>query len=181
MRLDRCPVCHGVVEQVREPSEIPVGRLSATVELEYDHCTACGEEFVDPEVYKEAQTAAAAIVRQEQGLLPPDEIRRIRQAAGITQEEFEKALGFGTKTVGRWERGTVCQSRAANKLIELFEQFPELFVETHQLAWTTSLEIPGQETAPAKYTAVRSVKVKLPGMAAAGPRETLVSDLDHAA
>jgi putative zinc finger/helix-turn-helix YgiT family protein len=128
--MNTCPACGSSLERVSEPTEIPVGRASASVELAVDRCVSCGEEYVDPEVYSAAQAEAATAVRNQLGLLQPEEIRRIREQAGVTQEELEQLLGTGPKAVGRWERGTVLQSGMADKLLRVFQQCPGVL---HQL------------------------------------------------
>lgn len=128
--MNSCPVCGSRLEPVSEPTEIPVGRASATVELAFDRCGSCGEEYIEPEVYASAQAEAATTVRNQLGLLQPEEIRAIRERARVTQEELEQLLGTGPKAVGRWERGTVLQSGMADKLLRVFQQCPGVL---HQL------------------------------------------------
>jgi DNA-binding transcriptional regulator YiaG len=49
-----------------------------------------------------------------------DEIRRLRETLGLTQEEFAKKVGAGRATVARWESGqskpTGLYSRALERL-----------------------------------------------------------------
>lgn len=47
----------------------------------------------------------------------------------MTLEKFEEAMGVAARTAGRWERGTVLPSRAANGLLWVAEQHPEVFLE----------------------------------------------------
>lgn len=122
--MNSCPACGSKLEHVSEPTEISVGRGAATVDLAFDRCSACGEEYVDPEVYAAAQAQAAAVVRDQLGLLQPEKIRAIREREGVTQEELENLLGTGPKAVGRWERGTVLQSGMADKLLRVFRHCP---------------------------------------------------------
>lgn len=127
--MNTCPVCGSSLEHMSELAEIPVGRAAAEVELAFDRCPSCGEEFVDPEVYAEAQAEAATTVRNRLGLLQPEEILAIRERAGVTQGELEALLGTGPKAVGRWERGTVLQSGMADKLLRVFQQCPGVLHE----------------------------------------------------
>lgn len=127
--MNSCPACGSRLEHVSEPTEISVGRGAATVELAFDRCSSCGEEYVDPEVFAAAQAKAAAIVRDQLGLLQPEKIRAIREREGVTQEELEQLLGTGPKAVGRWERGTVLQSGMADKLLRVFQRSPGVLRE----------------------------------------------------
>ena len=44
-------------------------------------------------------------VRARRSLPAPDECRRIRVRAGLTQEELAPAVPVAVKTLARWERG----------------------------------------------------------------------------
>ena len=71
-----------------------------------------------------AQRIAAAQMRATAGLLEPEEIKAIRQNVGLTQPTFEILLGVGPKTAVRWERGTVFQNAATDKLLRLVRDVP---------------------------------------------------------
>jgi DNA-binding XRE family transcriptional regulator len=47
-------------------------------------------------------------------------IRTIRQALGMSQAEFARALGWGTSTISRWESGKAQPNRLAMKIILAF-------------------------------------------------------------
>ena len=82
-------------------------------------CTDCGETYYDGWQGKRHSERVLALRRQSEGLLAPDEIRALRRRYALTQKQLEKILGLGTKTVVRWERGTVLQSRAADDVLRL--------------------------------------------------------------
>lgn len=50
----------------------------------------------------------------------PEEIKQIRQQYGITQVGFSRVLGFGDKTIARYENGAL-QDTAPNNLILLMK------------------------------------------------------------
>ena len=96
---------------------------------EISACADCGEEFYTYEQSLAHSRAAATAVREAQGLLSPERIRAARMRMGMTLPQFEHAMGVGAKTVGRWERGTVAPSRAANGMLWLAERHPDVFLE----------------------------------------------------
>jgi HTH-type transcriptional regulator/antitoxin MqsA len=112
---------------VRETAEIKIGNRGALVEVERSRCHDCGEIIYTPEQMDAAQTAAAEKIRQEDGLLSSSEIRSIRAQYGLTQAQLERLLGVGPKTVVRWERGTVFQSRTADELLRIISSIPAAF------------------------------------------------------
>lgn len=70
-----------------------------------------------PEQAREAHLARLAVLRGHEGLLSPREIRSIREQLGLTQEELERRIRAGKKSVVRWESGRVRQSRANDLLL----------------------------------------------------------------
>jgi HTH-type transcriptional regulator/antitoxin MqsA len=82
-------------------------------------CAACGERHYTHHQSLASSRARAGALREHADLLTPLEIRTFRQGAGLTQHELEALLGTGPKTVVRWEKGSVCQSRAADRLLRL--------------------------------------------------------------
>lgn len=99
---------------------------------ELTRCIHCGEEFYTHEQSMAHSRALATAVREAEGLFSPERIREIRMRLSLSQENFERALGVGRKTVVRWERGTVPPSRAANGLIWFAERYPSAFLEFAQ-------------------------------------------------
>lgn len=123
--IEECHVCGGDAQLVREPTEITIGHRSAMVPAERMRCGSCGSEFYLPGQMDGAQKLAAAQMRAAEGLLEPEEIKAIRHSVGLTQPELEKLLGIGSKTVVRWERGTVFQNSATDALLRLVRDVPE--------------------------------------------------------
>lgn len=82
-------------------------------------CSSCGERYYTYEQSVASSRARAGALRHHAGLLAPADIRAFREREGLTQAQLEDILGTGAKTVVRWERGTVCQSQAADRLLRL--------------------------------------------------------------
>jgi len=123
--MDRCPICGGEAHLTREVRPITILGRSVAVEDEFYRCTQCREEVYRAGMMDVVMRRATAKIREEDGLLTPDEVRAIRRKYGLTQPEFERLLGVGANTVVRWERGTVPQGSAADSLLRLLDEFPE--------------------------------------------------------
>lgn len=87
-------------------------------------CSACGQRYYTHDQSLASSRARAGALRQHAGLLTPDHIRAFREGQGLSQAQLEEILGTGAKTVVRWEKGTVCQSRAADQLLRLLMANP---------------------------------------------------------
>jgi HTH-type transcriptional regulator / antitoxin MqsA len=142
-RSETCFECEGTARLVREVREIPVGGRKVPVEVEIMRCQECGEGYFLPGGMRAAQEAAADLVRREEGLLTAGEIREFRQRAGLTQAELEQVLGSGPKTVTRWERGTIAQSRMADTLLRLLRAHPAAL---RTLAAERSVALPAEKS-----------------------------------
>jgi putative zinc finger/helix-turn-helix YgiT family protein len=105
-------------------------------------CSSCGERYYTHDQSMASSRARAAALRQHAGLLTPDEIRAFRDQYGLSQAQLEGILRTGAKTVVRWERGTVCQSRAADQLLRLIMASP---ANLWALAAGASVAIPATE------------------------------------
>jgi HTH-type transcriptional regulator/antitoxin MqsA len=122
-----CPVCgRGTVSVIDGPVRVDFRDASYVVSLRHEECSSCGEQFFSPAEVDELQSLAAGAARYERGLLAPDEIRALRRDLGLSQERLERLLGLGPKTIVRWEKGTVFQSVAADRLLRSLRFFPEL-------------------------------------------------------
>jgi HTH-type transcriptional regulator / antitoxin MqsA len=127
MKAEQCFACGGEMKLIREAASFEVGRRKAVVQVERYRCAQCAEELYTPAQADAAQIAAADEFRRQDGLLTPGEIKQIRSKYGLTQSELESLLGVGPKTVVRWERGTVFQNQATDKLLRILADVPEVF------------------------------------------------------
>jgi len=141
---------------VREDAEVNIGNRRAVVTVDRARCKKCGENFYTPDQMDAAQLAAAAKLRKHDNLLGPDEIREIRATLGLTQAQLEQLLGVGPKTVVRWERGTVFQSRTADDVLRMLTEVPGVFeylALKHGVE--CSLRPQGQSLQTSRYVTVR--------------------------
>lgn len=119
-----CTLCEAQADIVTEDQEVAIGQRSAVVPQARVVCRSCGEVYVTPDQYEENRLAAVRAMRQSEGLMLPEDIVRLRERLGLTQEGLEELLGVGAKTVVRWENGSVFQSSATNTLLRLLEDDP---------------------------------------------------------
>jgi HTH-type transcriptional regulator/antitoxin MqsA len=122
-----CAGCGGRVTSVTGPLSVELRGETVTVpDVEHERCAQCGEAFLSLTAADQLQREAVAHLREARGLLTPDQIRSLRRSLGVSQAALERLLGVGSKTVVRWERGTVFQSATADRLMRLLIAKPEL-------------------------------------------------------
>jgi putative zinc finger/helix-turn-helix YgiT family protein len=120
-----CALCEGEARLISEERKVRVGQRAVKSLDEFYRCGECGEEFYLPGMMDVTLRRATERIRQEDGLLTPEQVKAIRTQLGLTQPEFERLLGVGKNTCVRWERGTIPQSAATDSLLRLVERFPE--------------------------------------------------------
>lgn len=89
--------------------------------LKVFRCEQCGAIVLDDEACKRITAA----LRVAAGLLSPEEIRRGREALGLTQEQFARYLQVGQETLARWETGGQTPQHSMDRLMRLYFQVPE--------------------------------------------------------
>ena len=119
------PDCGGAVSRSHDTFEVRIGRRTVSVAGEYERCRGeCGEFFFAPGEMDAVMKRATAMIRAEEGMLTPGEIKSFRKGIGLTQPQLEDLLGAGPKTVGRWEKGTIIQNGATDTLLRLLRDVP---------------------------------------------------------
>lgn len=63
------------------------------------------------------------------GVLPPDEVKSIRQKLKLTQKSAASIFGGGVNAFSRYERGEVPIPLSLSQLMSLLDKHPELLKE----------------------------------------------------
>jgi HTH-type transcriptional regulator / antitoxin MqsA len=146
---ETCYLCQGPALFTRERREVSAGSRRVMIDDEFYRCSNCGEMFYSGGMADESFRRGAAAVREQEGLLQPDEIRAIRSSYGLTQAGLETLIGAGEKTVTRWEHGTVAQNATADTLLRVLRDHPEVAA---RLAAERGVKMRLPETEPAAST-----------------------------
>src|SRR5262245_51991481 len=91
-------------------------------DLSVPRCGSCGTVALD----EEANRRISAALRQEVGLLSPEQIRAHRVALGLTQQALADLLGVAVATLSRWETGAQIQQRSLDRFLRAFFALPQL-------------------------------------------------------
>lgn len=125
----KCGTCR---ERAISPTDLP----SYVADLEHDgrkyriildnfqvfRCSRCGTVMLDDEASRKLSDA----LRTAAGLLLPSDIRKNREALGLTQEGLARYLFIAESTLSRWETGAQIQRRGMDAFLRAFFQVPEL-------------------------------------------------------
>ena len=100
----------------QEKREIVVKDEVVNVVIETRYCCKCGQPVWDEEIELRNEKIVFDAYRKIKHFLLPTEIKTIRETIGISQAAFSRLLGFGEKTITRYESGAP-QDAAHNLLI----------------------------------------------------------------
>lgn len=83
-------------------------------------CNVCNEEILDEDLDNNTLIEFYSEYRRLENLLQPSEIKAIRQKYKLSQASFAQFLGFGEKTITRYENGAI-QDICHDNLIRLMD------------------------------------------------------------
>lgn len=87
--------------------EITFKGVDLTVDLDSYVCPKCGINAGTAKTAGVVQRAIADMYRSKQGLLTSDEIKDLRKARNLTQQQLAEIMNVGIASIKRWETGTV--------------------------------------------------------------------------
>lgn len=101
--------------------------ISVNYEIECFYCENAQETYTEEYQAKENDIRMKNAYRKKTGLLTSDEIVSIRAKYGICQSDLCILLGWGEKTITRYE-GHQIQDRAHDSILKKISQDPEWFI-----------------------------------------------------
>lgn len=95
-------------------------------EASYMYCDAADELYMDERQMQDNDIKMKNAYRRLEGLLTSEDICKIRGKYGITQSDLCKLLGWGGKTITRYESHQV-QDKAHDMILKKLDQDPKWF------------------------------------------------------
>jgi putative zinc finger/helix-turn-helix YgiT family protein len=144
-----CAICgSNEVSTTYELEEFPYGHgpdaVMISVRIPIRHCRSCGESFAD----EDATLLRHEAVCRHLGVLPPRDIRDLRQRNNLSRASFAAATGIGEASLARWETGSLIQNRANDSLLYLLS-FPENLTRLSERLLPAAAEPSGGRRFPA--------------------------------
>jgi HTH-type transcriptional regulator/antitoxin MqsA len=124
-----CPVCEeGELSSSTYDADFEWDNVNVHLQgLECSVCSVCGSDPVLPAQLRRNQRRIADARRSVSGLLTGDEVRRVRESLGLTQQEAASVFGGGSNAFSKYERGDVTQSVAMDNILRGVREFPRFF------------------------------------------------------
>lgn len=111
-------------EIITKKETLNIKGQSITCIIKVRRCLICKEEIIDSELDNESLQLFYNEYKRKNNLLLPSEIKKIREKYELSQSVFAKLLGFGEKTITRYENGAI-QDFAHDNLIRLMDSIDE--------------------------------------------------------
>lgn len=121
-----CMEMHGVQRVLVWEKNIFKG-VPVDYDAEYFYCDRADETYADEEMISANDIAMKNAYRKANGLLTTDEIIAIRARYGISQSDLCLLLGWGGKTITRYESHQV-QDNAHDTILRKLDDDPEWFL-----------------------------------------------------
>ena len=109
--------------------------LSKSVKMPGWYCPKCDEAIYSGKDLKATDRALNELKAQHEGLLAPEEIRRIRKKLHLTQKDAGILIGGGPRAFQKYESGELLPSRAIVSALKLLDSNPnglELLQNSHE-------------------------------------------------
>lgn len=104
MLVSGCPRCGGEVEVERRRTDRMVGQECVARLVEIEACVACGEVVSSSEVLRlEERIVRHMLSPDYDGVFGGAELRRCRQAFGLSKRQLGELTGLSTRAVTAWE------------------------------------------------------------------------------
>lgn len=126
-RLCTCCMEEHEVKTVGVMEHASFKNMYVDYEAAYFYCDAAEELYMDESQMRENDIAIKDAYRKVQGLLTSKEIIAIRAKYGISQSDLSILLGWGGKTITRYESHQV-QDKAHDTILKKLDQDPEWFL-----------------------------------------------------
>lgn len=94
----------------------------------YEYCDVADEYIASEQYIDENDISMKDAYRQKMGLLTSTQIIEIRKKYGISQTDLSRLLGWGEKTIARYERHQV-QNAAHDTILKKIDSDPDWFLE----------------------------------------------------
>jgi HTH-type transcriptional regulator / antitoxin MqsA len=120
-----CPKTGARMHRDVRPMTLNYKDESITFDMPGWYCDQCGESVHTGKDMKVSDRMLNLIKARSEGLLEPEEIRRIRKKLRMTQEAAGLMIGGGTRAFQKYESGDLLPSRAIISSLVLLDNDPD--------------------------------------------------------
>jgi HTH-type transcriptional regulator / antitoxin MqsA len=119
-----CPETGAPMHRDVRPMALEYKRQSITFDMPGWYCDKSDQSIHTGEDMKVSDRALNRLKAQVEGLLEPEEIRRIRKKLGLNQVQAGELIGGGPRAFQKYEAGDLLPSRAISSALVLLDHDP---------------------------------------------------------
>jgi HTH-type transcriptional regulator/antitoxin MqsA len=119
-----CPQTGAPMYRAERPLTLAYKNESATFDMPGWYCDASEESIHTGEDMKLSDRMLNRLKARAEGLLEPEEIRRIRKKLGLNQVAAGELIGGGPRAFQKYESGDLLTSRAISSALRLLDHDP---------------------------------------------------------
>lgn len=127
-RLCSCCMSEHEVKTVIEHEKLTFKETKVEYDATYLYCDIAEEYYMDEEMIQDNDIKLKEAYRSQKGLLTSKDIVAIRNKYSISQNDLCILLGWGGKTIARYESHQV-QDKAHDSILKKLDTDPEWFIE----------------------------------------------------
>ncbi len=119
-----CPETGAPMRRDQRPMTLEYRGHSMTVQMPGWYCDQSDQSLHTAEDMKVSDRALNRLKAEAEGLLSPEEIRRIRKKLGLNQVQAGELIGGGPRAFQKYEAGDLVPSRAASTALIVLDNDP---------------------------------------------------------
>lgn len=127
-----CPVTGAPMERGVRPMTLEYKGARTTFDMPGWYCATSDESIHTGEDMKASDRALHRLKAQKEGLLLPEEIKRIRIKLKLRQEFAGDLIGGGPRAFQKYEAGDLLPSRAISSALKLLDRDPSALAVLNQ-------------------------------------------------
>jgi HTH-type transcriptional regulator / antitoxin MqsA len=140
-KIEHCPFCgKESYHHQTKPMTLHYKSHSITIKQPGYWCDECKEGVIGGSDRKATQKELQAFRAKIDRLLPPDEIKQIREKLNLTQQKASEIFGGGINAFSRYERGETPVPKPLSQLLQLLCKHPDLLIELKKNSNKTNKE-----------------------------------------
>jgi HTH-type transcriptional regulator/antitoxin MqsA len=120
-----CPETGAPMHRDERPMTLEYKGQSVTFDMPGWYCDASGESIHTGEDMKVSDRMLNRLKARGEGLLEPEEIRRIRKKLALSQVDAGELIGGGPRAFQKYEAGDLLPSRAISSALALLDHDPK--------------------------------------------------------
>ncbi|OPX96471.1 MAG: Antitoxin MqsA [Syntrophorhabdus sp. PtaU1.Bin002] len=120
-----CPKTGAPMYRDTRPMTLTYKGESITFDMPGWYCDSSDESIHTGQDMKVSDRMLTRLKARAEGLLEPDEVRRIRKKLGMSQTEAGQMIGGGPRAFQKYESGDLLPSRAISSALALLDHDPK--------------------------------------------------------